>query len=61
MDFCKRKLYFFFQGVNLLKQASELWEEAHKLEEEALWLETEGGANCGKPWQDLRWRVSMGS
>ena len=33
-------IHFFFQGVNLLKQASELWEEVCKLEEEALQLET---------------------
>ena len=33
---------FIFQGLVLLKRASSLWEEAHKIEMEAQHLETEG-------------------
>ena len=33
---------FIFKGLVLLKRASSLWEEAHKLEVEAQCLETEG-------------------
>ena len=35
-------LYFFFQGLGLLKRVSSLKEEACQLEEEAQCLETEG-------------------
>ena len=34
--------FFFFQGLELLQQASQLWEEVQKLEERAQQLETEG-------------------
>ena len=41
----------FFQGLWSLQQASQLQEEAWKLEERAHHLETEGG-RWGKQWQD---------
>ena len=54
-------LLFHFQGIDLLKKASHLRQEAWRLEEEVQCLEAEGGKNWGKPWQDWRQKVSMGS